>query len=64
MLFRSLSHDYLPSAWRIFLPTVWDWMLLIGSLGAFMFLFMIFVRVLPAIPAYELRRLWVEEHER
>ena len=64
IVWATLSRDYLPSAWRIFLPTVWDWMLLFGSLGAFMFLFMIFVRILPAIPAYELRRIWTEEHAR
>ena len=27
-----------------------------------MFLFMIFVRILPALPAHELRKLWVEEN--
>ncbi len=61
IVWGTLSRDYLPSAWRIFLPTFWDWALLFGSLGAFMFLFMLFVRILPALPAHELRRLWVEE---
>ncbi len=61
IVWGTLSHDYLPSAWRVFLPTFWDWALLFGSLGAFMFFFMIFVRVLPALPAHELRKLWVEE---
>jgi molybdopterin-containing oxidoreductase family membrane subunit len=41
---------------------VWDWLLLFGSLGAFTFLFMIFVRILPALPAHELRRRWIEEN--
>ncbi len=63
IVWGTLSHDYLPSAWRIFLPTFWDWALLFGSLGAFMFLFMLFVRVLPALPAHELRKLWVEEQQ-
>jgi len=49
-------------AWRIFLPTIWDWALLAGSLGAFTFLFMLFVRVLPALPAHELGKTWVEEN--
>ncbi|MBV9992147.1 MAG: polysulfide reductase NrfD [Alphaproteobacteria bacterium] len=61
IVWATLSRDYLPSAWRIFLPTFWDWALLFGSLGAFMFLFMLFVRVLPALPAHELRKLWIEE---
>ncbi len=62
IVWATLSRDYLPSAWRIFLPTIWDWMLLFGSLGAFMFLFLIFVRILPALPAHELRKLWIEEN--
>jgi molybdopterin-containing oxidoreductase family membrane subunit len=63
IVWGTLSRDYLPSAWRIFLPTFWDWALLFGSLGTFMFLFMIFVRILPALPAHELRKLWLEEHQ-
>jgi Ni/Fe-hydrogenase subunit HybB-like protein len=63
IVWSTLSRDYLPSAWRLFLPTFWDWAMLFGSLGAFMFLFMIFTRVLPALPAHELRKLWVEENE-
>jgi molybdopterin-containing oxidoreductase family membrane subunit len=63
IVWGTLSRDYLPSMWRIFLPTFWDWALLFGSLGAFMFLFMIFVRILPALPAHELRKLWIEERQ-
>ncbi|HVT23267.1 MAG TPA: NrfD/PsrC family molybdoenzyme membrane anchor subunit [Rhizomicrobium sp.] len=62
IVWATLSHDYLPSSWRIFLPTFWDWALLFGSLGAFMFLFLLFVRILPALPAHELRKLWIEEN--
>jgi molybdopterin-containing oxidoreductase family membrane subunit len=61
IVWSTLARDYLPSMWRLFWPTFWDWSLLAGSLGTFMFLFMIFVRVLPALPAHELRKLWVEE---
>lgn len=63
IVWGTLSRDYLPSAWRIFLPTFWDWALLTGSLGFFMFLFMLFVRILPALPAHELRKLWLEERQ-
>ncbi|HEX4272230.1 MAG TPA: NrfD/PsrC family molybdoenzyme membrane anchor subunit [Rhizomicrobium sp.] len=61
IVWGTLSRGYLPSMWRIFLPSFWDWALLAGSLGFFMFLFMIFVRILPALPAHELRKLWLEE---
>jgi molybdopterin-containing oxidoreductase family membrane subunit len=63
IVWATLSRDYLPSMWRVFLPTVWDWMLLVGSLGTFMFLFMMFARILPALSVHELRKLWVEERE-
>jgi molybdopterin-containing oxidoreductase family membrane subunit len=62
IVWSTLARDYLPSAWRAFLPTIWDWTLLFGSLGTFMFLFMLFVRVLPALPAHELRKIWTEEN--
>jgi molybdopterin-containing oxidoreductase family membrane subunit len=61
IVWGTLSRGYLPSMWRIFFPSFWDWALLAGSLGFFMFLFMIFVRILPALPAHELRKLWLEE---
>ncbi len=61
IVWATLARDYLPSMWRLFWPTIWDWSLLAGSLGAFTFLFMIFIRILPALPAHELRELWLEE---
>jgi molybdopterin-containing oxidoreductase family membrane subunit len=56
----SLARDYLPSAWGIFTPTVWDWAFLLGTLGLFTSLMFLFVRLLPVIPAFEVRRLFRE----
>jgi len=53
----SLSQDFLPSAWRTFTPTFWDWSMLFGTLGLFTALMFLFVRLLPIIPAFEMRRL-------
>jgi molybdopterin-containing oxidoreductase family membrane subunit len=53
----SLSRDFLPSAWGVFQPTFWDWSMLLGTLGLFTALMFLFVRLLPAIPAFEMRRL-------
>jgi Ni/Fe-hydrogenase subunit HybB-like protein len=52
---QSLSHGFVPSAWRRFTPTVWDWATLAGSLGLFVFLMVVFVRVLPMLSMHELR---------
>ena len=59
----SLAHDFLPSAWRPFIPTGWDWSMLAGSIGLFALFFLIFVRVLPAISIFEMRELVEEKKE-
>ncbi len=42
----SLHRDFLPSSWGMYWPTVWDWAVYIGTLGFFMTLIFLFVRVL------------------
>jgi Ni/Fe-hydrogenase subunit HybB-like protein len=58
---QSMHHDFLPSAWGNFIPTVWDWITLGGSIAFFAFLFLLFVRLLPAISIFEMRELVHEE---
>ena len=53
----SLNRDYVPSAWRLYVPTGWDWVFLVGSICTFAWLFLLFVRVLPAISIAEMREL-------
>ena len=53
----SLHRDYLPSAWGMFYPTIWDWMTLFGSIALFVWLFLLFVRFLPLISMAEMREL-------
>ena len=48
LIVTSLNRDFLPSAWGMFYPTFWDWHLA-GSIGLFVLLFLLFLRVLPAI---------------
>jgi Ni/Fe-hydrogenase subunit HybB-like protein len=61
IIWNTLSHDYLPSMRRLFVPTLEDWLLLIAPLGLFAMLFLIFLRLLPAISMHEMRQL---HHER
>jgi molybdopterin-containing oxidoreductase family membrane subunit len=49
----SLEKDYLPSAWRDFYGTFWDWATLAGSFGLFLSLLFLFIRLLPAISMHE-----------
>ncbi|HTH43683.1 MAG TPA: NrfD/PsrC family molybdoenzyme membrane anchor subunit [Oxalicibacterium sp.] len=53
----SLHRDFLPSSWGMFYPTVWDWTFLFGSIALFIWLFLLFVRFLPAISITEMRKL-------
>jgi len=57
LIVTSIHRDFLPSAWGMFYPTVWDWAILIGSLGFFAWLFLLFIRFLPAISMAEMREL-------
>ncbi|MDZ5457346.1 quinol:electron acceptor oxidoreductase subunit ActD [Azohydromonas lata] len=60
---QSLHHDFLPSSWGLFVPTLWDWVFLLGSISAFAWLFLVFIRVLPAISISEMRLLVKESAE-
>jgi molybdopterin-containing oxidoreductase family membrane subunit len=56
----SLSRDFLPSAWHIFIPSWVDLGLLTGSLGFFGLLFLLFLRFVPFIPVAEMKQLRAE----
>ena len=53
----SLHQDYLPSAWRIYKPTLVDFGVLLGSFGLFFTLVLIFARVLPVIATTEVKAI-------
>jgi Ni/Fe-hydrogenase subunit HybB-like protein len=53
----SLHHDYVPSSWRMYHGTVWDYSTFYGSLGLFFTLLFLFIRFLPVISITEMREL-------
>jgi molybdopterin-containing oxidoreductase family membrane subunit len=57
LIVTSLYEDFLPSAWGMFWPTVWDILFLIGSIGLFFFMFLLFTRLMPMLSMFELRKL-------
>ncbi|GMW03200.1 MAG: polysulfide reductase chain C [Candidatus Hydrogenedentota bacterium] len=57
IVITSLSQDFLPSSWGIYHGTIWDWATYIGTIGLFLFLFMLFVRFVPMIAVFELKML-------
>jgi molybdopterin-containing oxidoreductase family membrane subunit len=58
----SLHRDYLPSSWGMFLPTVWDYLTLLGSFGLFASAFLVFARLMPMLSMAELRGLLPGSH--
>lgn len=56
LVVTGLHRDWLESSTVMFRPSFWDWSLLAGSVGLFLTLFLLFVRFLPAVSAFEIDR--------
>jgi molybdopterin-containing oxidoreductase family membrane subunit len=56
----SLHRDFLPSSWGMYYPTKFDWSAYIGTIGLFLTLMFLFIRVLPVISIFEMRTLLPE----
>ncbi len=61
IIWNTLSHDYMPGMWRLFIPTIWDWITTLGSLGLFALMYLVFVRLVPVVSMHEVRKLLAEE---
>jgi molybdopterin-containing oxidoreductase family membrane subunit len=57
IIVTSLANDFVPSSWQMYRPTIWDFTTLFGSMGLFVTLFFLFVRVLPMISIFEMHTL-------
>ncbi len=53
----SLHRDFLPSSWGMYYPTIWDWATYLGTIGLFLALMFLFIRLLPMISIFEIRQL-------
>jgi Ni/Fe-hydrogenase subunit HybB-like protein len=58
----SLSRDFMPSAWGRYSGTIVDYSVLAGSIGLFLSLLFLFIRVLPMISIFEMRELVHDEN--
>jgi Ni/Fe-hydrogenase subunit HybB-like protein len=61
IVITSLHRNYMPSMWGNYFPTFWDWATLAGSIGLFLTLFFLFLRVMPMISLAETRELLHKE---
>ncbi len=60
---QSLHHDFAPSSWKMYYPTKWDWFTLLGSIGLFLVLLLLFIRYVPMISITESRELIAQRKE-
>ena len=58
----SLHRDYMPSAWGMYVPTRFDWLTYVGTIGLFFTLLFLFIRFLPMISIFEMRTLLPGAH--
>ncbi|MCP9495976.1 MAG: polysulfide reductase NrfD [Pyrinomonadaceae bacterium MAG19_C2-C3] len=60
ILITSLYRDFLPSSWGMYMPTIWDLAMFVGTLGFFVVNILLFIRLLPIISIFEMRTLLPE----
>jgi molybdopterin-containing oxidoreductase family membrane subunit len=51
----TLSRQYLPETWRVYIPSLVEISILVGSLAMFCALFLIFVKIFPSVSLYEIK---------
>jgi len=57
----SLEHNYMPSWWGYYYPTLWDWAALAGTIGLFLTLFFLALRLVPIVSMAEVREIIEKE---
>ena len=63
IIVQSLHRDFVPANWSMYIPTIWDWATLIGSIGLFLTLQFLFIRYIPMISISESRELIAQRKE-
>jgi molybdopterin-containing oxidoreductase family membrane subunit len=63
VIVMSLTRDFLPSSWGNFIPSLTDYLMLIGSFGLFFTLFTLFCRFLPVIAISEVKNVSRQPHD-
>lgn len=57
----SLHRDFLPSSWGMYSGTIWDWATYLGTIGLFLTLMFVFLRLMPSVSIFEMRTLVTDE---
>jgi len=64
IVITSLHRNWSPSMWGDFHPTFWDWATLAGTIGLFLTLFFLILRLLPIVSIAEMREIIDKERAR
>jgi molybdopterin-containing oxidoreductase family membrane subunit len=51
----TLSRQYLPETWRVYVPSLVEVSILVGSVAMFVTLFLLFVKIFPSVSIYEVK---------
>jgi len=51
----TLSRQYLPETWRVYVPSLVEISILVGSVAMFITLFLVFVKIFPSVSIYEVK---------
>jgi molybdopterin-containing oxidoreductase family membrane subunit len=63
IVITSLHRDFMPSSWDMYYPTVFDYLTFFGTIGLFLSLMFLFIRLLPMIAIFEMRLLVPKKHK-
>jgi molybdopterin-containing oxidoreductase family membrane subunit len=51
----TLSRQYLPETWRVYVPSLVELSIIVGSVAMFVTLFLLFVKIFPSVSIYEMK---------
>jgi molybdopterin-containing oxidoreductase family membrane subunit len=60
IIVMSLNRDFVPSSWRYYKPTIFDFTMFFGTVGFFLMLMFLFIRFVPMIPMFEMKTMLPE----
>ena len=61
IIITSLSRDFIPGAWGLYIPSVWELSILVGSFCWFSMFFLLFLKFLPIIAIAEMKELIIHK---
>ncbi|MFP6624625.1 MAG: NrfD/PsrC family molybdoenzyme membrane anchor subunit [Myxococcota bacterium] len=61
IIITSLSRDFIPGAWGLYIPSVWELSVLVGSFCWFSMFFLLFLKFLPIIAIAEMKELIIHD---